>query len=104
MLDEYFCPKCGAILNDQPGFDPDNGTWTCTECGQHLMDEDIYEGDTYEGVAWYCDGCGALLNRQSGFSDSYGSWICTECGHRNGTTEDDIIDEDEFPAPIAALL
>lgn len=90
-MDEYFCPNCGAVLNNQYGFDPNCGVWTCTECGTHLMDEDIYEGDTFEGVAWYCDACGALMNRQPGFSDSYGSWECTNCGHRNGTTEDDII-------------
>ena len=23
--DEYTCPNCGAVLNDQYGFDPDNG-------------------------------------------------------------------------------
>lgn len=97
-MDEYFCPNCGATLNDQYGFDPSCGTWTCTVCGKLLMDDDVYDGDTFEGVAWFCDGCGALLNRQSGFSDSYGSWTCTECGHRNGTTEDDIID-DSFSCP-----
>ena len=99
-MDEYFCPKCGAILNDQYGFDPNKGTWRCTECGMHLMDDDIYNGDSFEGVAWYCDKCGALLNRQSGFSDSYGLWICTECGHPNGTTEADVISEEpEFSCP-----
>lgn len=97
-MDEYFCPNCGATLNDQYGFDPSCGTWTCTSCGKLLMDDDVYEGDSYEGVACFCDGCGALLNRQSGFSDSYGSWVCTECGHRNGTTEDDIVD-DSFSCP-----
>lgn len=90
-MEEYFCPNCGATLNDQFGFDPSCGTWTCTSCGNLLMDDDVYEGDSYEGVAWFCDNCGALLNRQSGFSDSYGSWTCIECGHLNGTTEDDII-------------
>lgn len=92
-MDEYFCPNCGATLNNQPGFDPNGGTWTCTSCGKLLMDDDVYDGDTFEGVAWYCDGCGALLNRQPGFSDSYGSWKCTNCGHTNGTTEDDIVDD-----------
>ena len=92
-MDEYFCPNCGATLNDQYGFDPSCGTWTCTSCGKLLMDDDVYNGDTFEGVAWYCDDCGALLNRQSGFSDSYGSWRCTNCGHINGTTEDDIVDD-----------
>lgn len=95
-MDEYFCPNCGAILNNQSGFDPDYGTWTCKECGQHLMDDDVYEGDAYEGVAWYCDNCGALLNRQSGFTDSGDSWRCTSCGYRNGTTEDDIINYNDY--------
>lgn len=94
--DEYYCPNCGATLNDQYGFDPDKGSWTCTECGQHLMDDNIYEGDTFEGVEWRCDCCNALLNRQYGFSDSLGSWTCTECGHTNGITEDDIIDESDI--------
>ena len=94
-MDEYYCPNCGADLSEQDGFDPSCGTWTCTSCGTHLMDDDIYEGDSYEGVAWYCDECGALLNRQSGFSDSYDSWVCTECGHSNGLTEDDIYDSEE---------
>ena len=101
--DEYFCPNCGAILNDQPGFDPDKGTWTCTECGKMLMDDDVYNGDTYEGVAWFCDNCGALLNRQDGFSDSYGSWTCAECGHVNGTTEDNIIHGFKCPSCGAVL-
>lgn len=91
-MDEYFCPNCGAILNDQHGFSPDVGAWTCTSCGMMLMDDDVYDGDSYDGVAWFCDGCGALLNRQFDFSDKYDSWICTECGHQNGITDEDIVD------------
>lgn len=98
-MEEYFCPNCQAILNDQWGFDPNGGTWTCTQCGQLLMDDDIYDGDNYEGVAWYCDKCGALLNRQYGFSDNYGSWTCTECWHTNSITEDDIIEGTRFGCP-----
>lgn len=100
-MDEYFCPNCGAVLNNQYGFDPDGGTWRCTECGELLMDDDVYSGESYEGVAWYCDSCGALLNRQCGFSDSYGSWTCTECGHHNRISEDDIVSEEqiEFSCP-----
>ena len=89
--DEYFCPNCGATLNDQYGFDPNEGSWTCTECGQHLMDEDVFNGDTFEGIEWRCDCCNALLNRQTGFSDSFDVWTCTECGYSNSITEDDII-------------
>lgn len=96
-MDEYFCPNCGAILNYQTGFSPDCGAWTCTECGKMLMDDEVYDGDEYEGVAWFCDSCGVLLNKQEGFSDSYGSWICTECGYNNGTTEEDIINRDDGP-------
>lgn len=94
-MDEYYCPNCGSNLGEQSGFDPDGGTWRCRECGQLLMDEDVYEGDTYEGVAWYCDDCGSLLNRQSGFSDSCGTWRCRECGFVNGITEDDIYESEE---------
>ena len=56
-MDEYFCPNCGAILNDQYGFAPDGGTWRCTECGELLVDDDVYNGDSFEGIAWYCDSC-----------------------------------------------
>lgn len=97
-MSDYYCPHCGADLGDQYGFDPDAGYWTCTECGQFLMDDDIADGDEYEGVAWFCDNCNALLNRQLGFSDSYSTWTCTECGHTNGLSEDDII-EDQHKCP-----
>jgi len=103
-MDEYFCPNCGAILNDQLGFDPDAGTWTCTECGTHLMDDDVYEGDSFEGVAWYCDNCGALLNRQAGFSDTCGTWTCTECYHSNPINDDDEYSEGENGASFGESL
>lgn len=89
--DEIFCTNCGAILNDQPGFNPDVGAWTCTKCGHMMMADDVYSGEKYEGVAWFCDNCGTLLNRQYGFTDSCGSWRCTECGYVNGTTNEDIV-------------
>ena len=88
--DEYHCPNCGAVLNNQDGFSPYDGTWTCTECYQRLMDDEIYDGDTFTGVEWRCDCCNALLNKQFCFSDSFGSWTCTECGHKNSITEYDI--------------
>lgn len=94
-MNEYFCPNCGAVLNNQSGFDPSLGTWRCTECGKLLMDDDVYDGDSFEGVAWFCDNCGALLNRQYGFSDSLGSWQCSECGHVNRISENEIIDDDD---------
>lgn len=91
---EYFCPNCGAVLNRQEGFSPFALTWICTECGMLLMDEETYEGEIYNGVAWYCDACGDLLNTQDGFSDIKGYWRCKRCGCINGTTEADIINSD----------
>ena len=62
LISEYYCPNCNADLDDQFGFDSSNGTWPCTECGQFLMDDDIADGDDFEGVSWFCDNCNALLN------------------------------------------
>ena len=93
--DEYFCPNCKAILNDQDGFDPSEGAWACTNCGQQLMDNSVYDGEMFEGIAWYCDKCNSLLNLQEGFSDTCGEWKCTECNHRNLIDETQILDSDD---------
>ena len=29
----WFCDKCEAYLNNQPGFDTKQGTWKCKNCG-----------------------------------------------------------------------
>ena len=99
MREEYFCPKCNAILNAEYGFDPNKGTWTCTECGAHLMVDDVYKG-----IAWYCDDCGALLNRQSGFFDYCGYWKCKKCEHWNPISKDNITDTDEEEESIFSAL
>ena len=94
--DTYYCPHCGAILNDQPGFDPDDEVWTCTECGRGLYGDDIAETMTeYDGIVWYCDSCGAVLNKQDGFYDYCRIWRCTECGHFNSINEDEIYESEE---------
>jgi predicted RNA-binding Zn-ribbon protein involved in translation (DUF1610 family) len=51
--EEYYCPKCGATLNDQYGFAPENGNWSCASCGQELYGDDVYEGDIYPGIMWH---------------------------------------------------
>lgn len=89
MYDEYYCPNCNATLNNQYGFDPNAGSWTCKRCGTHLFDG-TYGGDRFEDVAWYCDSCGAFLNKQAGFTDIYDYWDCTECGHSNPISQDEI--------------
>ena len=95
-MSEYFCPNCGADLEDQYGFDPDKGVWTCTNCGETLYGDDVAETmEQFDGVVWYCDSCGAVLNKQSGFYDSCGTWYCTECGHANHISEDEIYESEE---------
>lgn len=92
--DDYYCPNCDADLNKQLGFSPYGDTWTCTECGQLLYDDDSEDNDDFPGVAWRCDDCNALLNKQSGFSDSRSTWVCTECGHENSISEDEIYESE----------
>ena len=95
-MSEYYCPNCGADLEDQSGFDPDDGYWTCKECGKLLIDPDDDDDDSqYSGVRWFCDECGACLNKQSGFEDWYSSWTCTKCGHVNSISEDEIYESEE---------
>lgn len=93
LTTEYYCTRCGATLNCQEGFDPSKGVWTCTECGEVLTGDDVYDGDLYKGVAWFCDGCGAFLNTQTGFTDCCGTWVCDECGYINDINEDEIVNQ-----------
>lgn len=95
-MSDYYCINCGADLEDQFGFSPYADYWTCTECGQLLInpEEDDINAE-YAGVGWFCDVCGAYLNKQSGFSDWYGTWTCTECGYTNNISEDEIYDSEE---------
>jgi len=96
-MSDYYCPHCGAVLGDQPGFDPNGGYWTCKECGQFLTDpeDETDEPNRFDGVGWFCDSCGAYLNKQSGFSDWYSTWTCTECGHVNNLSEDEIYESED---------
>lgn len=96
--EEYYCTNCYAILNDQDGFDPDLGIWTCTECGRVLYGDDIAKTqEQFEGVVWYCDSCGAVLSLQDGFKDDCVIWVCTECGAINDISEGEIYEsEDDY--------
>lgn len=94
--DEYYCPNCDAILNEQIGFDPNLNVWTCEICGQELYGDDIESTmHRFSNIVWHCDCCGTVLNKQSGFTDSCESWRCTECGHKNRITEDEVYDSEE---------
>lgn len=95
-MEEYYCTKCNAILNDQPGFDPSLEIWTCTECGQVLYG-DVIEStiSRFPNGVWYCDSCGAVLSLQPGFNDSCEVWECTECGYMNPINEDELYESEE---------
>lgn len=96
MSEEYYCPNCNAVLNEQDGFDPSLGAWTCTECGETLYGDDVEQTMVrFDGTVWYCDDCNAILNTQAGFSDLFDTWCCTECGHENHISEDEIYDSKE---------
>lgn len=92
-MDEYYCTNCGATLNDQYGFDPDQ-PWTCTECGTTLFGDGFPEGNRFPGVVWHCDGCGAVLNTQQGFDDEEDEWECTECGYTNSLSDSQIFESE----------
>ena len=95
-MSDYYCPNCGADLENQYGFNPDAGYWTCTECGTLLTDPDDFNGtERFDGVGWFCDRCGAFLNKQPGFSDWNSTWTCTNCGCLNFISESEIRNTDE---------
>ena len=88
-----YCTKCTAIISEQPGFDTNDGTWTCMECGQFLYGSEIKNaGRKFKNVIWYCDSCNAILNNQKGFDDRLGIWECAECGNSNNISGDEIIE------------
>lgn len=41
---DWYCDRCNAYLNEQPGFDDHKYTWKCTECGHKnsISSDDIY--------------------------------------------------------------
>lgn len=103
-MGEYFCPNCNADLDDQYGFNPDLGVWTCTNCGELLYGDDIADTmDTFDGVVWFCDSCGAILNKQPGFYDYCDTWECTECGYENSISDDNIINPSSSTSSISRV-
>ncbi|WP_322152073.1 hypothetical protein [Paratractidigestivibacter sp.] len=94
MSNDYTCPMCRADLEQQEGFDPEKGYWTCTVCGQQLFgdEEDRWSVTRrFPDVVWHCDNCDAVLNGQDGFDDWRGEWTCTECGRVNRIEADEIV-------------
>ena len=44
---DWYCDRCNAYLNDQPGFDDHHYVWKCTEFGHKnsISSDDIYESE-----------------------------------------------------------
>ena len=44
---DWWCDRCNAHLNNQPGFDDHKYTWVCTECGykNSISATNIYESE-----------------------------------------------------------
>ena len=61
---DWYCNCCNEYLNEQPGFTANNGTWTCTICGEInpisedsiLQGKELYdfENSGYESYNEYC--------------------------------------------------
>ena len=87
MLIRY-CTKCNADLDSQLGFSRFYTHWSCSNCGELLINPDIDMHDKlFPDVLWFCDECEELLNIQSGFEDSKYLWVCECCGYINEITK-----------------
>ena len=93
--DVHYCPNCGAILEEQDGFDPELPCLACKKCGKQLVGDDLVS-DVFGDVVWYCDKCGSILNRQYGFTEKLDNWQCRVCGHINKINKDEIIETSDF--------
>ena len=56
---QWYCDDCDASLDEQDGFYPDCGTWTCTECGclnyideDNILDDDDDDDDGERLSVW----------------------------------------------------
>lgn len=50
---DWYCDNCDEPLNEQAGFDDDNETWACTECGHAntISSEEIIPESVMEEAA-----------------------------------------------------
>lgn len=81
----WYCDGCHSILNEQDGFNTDDGTWTCTECG---FTNDVTSNNIYESEEDYqesmgiprCPMCGGIVEGDA--PDATHWFNCTSCGER----------------------
>lgn len=50
---DWYCDRCNALLNAQPGFDDHHYVWECTECGykNSISSDNIVSDKEYEEFA-----------------------------------------------------
>ena len=86
---KHSCSNCGAILEDQYGFEEDKEIWKCRNCDTVLYGPDYTEDeDDYDGTVYRCKECGEVLNVQDDFDEDHDKWCCAECGHENRLSEE----------------
>lgn len=78
----YYCPQCGAILNDQDCFNLFTDIWVCVECRSLLYNPQKLE-------KFPCPICGTKC-----LTEEYGSYeICLVCGWEEDGIQQDYPDE-----------
>ena len=81
----WYCDGCNSILNEQDGFNTDNETWTCTECG---FINDVTPNNVYDSEEDYqeatgiprCPNCGGMVEGDA--PDATYWFNCRDCGER----------------------
>lgn len=94
---DWYCDSCDLMLNGQPGFNANCGTWVCTECGYEntisedniLSDDELFDY-TYSGYDSYEE----YKNRGEGISVSEAALIWKSHGkdedYMFGYTEEEL--------------
>ena len=85
---DWYCDECNDLLNNQPGFDANCGTWTCSKCGELnyissdeiLSDSEIddFKSSGYDSYNDYKNSCesydvydAALAWQSRGYDEDY---------------------------------
>lgn len=95
----WYCDGCNSVLNEQPGFSVDTGTWTCTESG---YDNDVSSDNVFESEEAYqeamgiprCPFCGGMVRGDA--PDAHFWFICKPCGARYCLVDGELISPAEW--------
>ena len=95
----WYCDGCNSILNEQPGFNTNSGSWTCTECGYEndVTAENIYasEEDYQEAMGIpRCPCCGGMVRGDA--PDAQYWFYCKTCRARYALEDGELISVSEL--------